>query len=102
MADEEKKPYTVMQEGRDGAPIEIEGSFYKKNDTVLLTDAEAKYRVGVSVEPAFPQPASTPVGEHREKGIDVDEDTRPMQDVKAKEEDTRSEKRGRSATATRD
>lgn len=100
MADE-KKPYRVVQSGRDGAPIEVAGEMVNFNDTVYLTDGEAKYLVGLSIEPAFPANLPTPVGEHREKPIDVDESTRPMQEVKPSSEDVRSEKRAPRSTPAR-
>jgi hypothetical protein len=97
---EEKKPYRVVQQGRDGAPLEIEGQLVSFNDTIWLTKEQAKYRIGLSIEPAFPQEPATPVGEHREKSIDVQEDTRPMKVMQAHEEDVRSTRRpARSKTA---
>lgn len=102
----EKYSYQVVQEGRDGAPLEILGQNYKINDTILLTEAEAKYLIGLSIEPTSETKAKLAArpsaGEHRESGIDVDESTRIMQEPEAKEEDTRTEKRGARSTPAKE
>lgn len=100
MADDTKKPYTVVQEGKDGTPIYVNGQLVRKNDTVWLTDLEAKYHIGFSIEPGagnIPEPA-TPVGEHRESGADVIAESRPMKDVEVHEEEDRTAKRPKRST----
>jgi len=72
---EEKKQYSVLQE------CDIEGDHYLVNDTVFLTDLQAAYRIGLSIEPG-PDNRTAPsaIGEHREKSIDVLEETRIMKE----------------------
>lgn len=96
MADTDKKPWTVVQEGRDGAPLEIYGQNYKKNDTIWLTEGEGKYLLGLSIERGagnLPEGYAGIPGEHRESGADIVPETRPMKDAEVYEDDVRSEKR---------
>lgn len=97
MADAKKYSYAVVQEGRDGAPIDIFGGNYQRGDTIWLTQDDAKYLIGLSIEPTAETNAllngGTPVGEHRESGVDVEEDTRQFQQPQAKSEDDREERR---------
>lgn len=69
----------------------ILGERYEMNETVFLTDVEALPYVGMSIELASEELAAmvTPIGEHREIGIDVQEDTRPLKEIRGWEEDVR-------------
>jgi len=92
---EEKKKYTVVQN------VTIDGESYQVNDTALLTDGQAAYRIGLSIEPhpdnkTFPNP----IGEHREKNIDVVEETRPMKEPEAHDKDDRPNLRRTRTTPT--
>lgn len=97
-----KLAFKVVQEGRDGAPLDIQGTNYHRNDTAMLTYAEAKYLIGLSLEPTAETAqllkGATPIGEHRESGIDVVEETRQFQEPKAHEEDDRSARRPTRST----
>jgi hypothetical protein len=80
-----KRRYTVVQSSL------LLGERVERNDTVYLTDAEAAPYLGKSIELSGLDTTTVPAmpGEHREQGIDVQEDTRPMVEIKPWDEEVR-------------
>lgn len=82
------KRYFVAQ----AAPID--GVNYRYGDTLFMEEALAQRHLGFSLEP-YPggELVTGAPGEHRESGVDVVEETRPMKEMELHEEDDRPELR---------
>lgn len=80
-----KQRYTVVQ------TCTILGEPVERNDTVYLTPIEALPYLGKGIElSAFDLAGTTGIpGEHREQPLDVQEDTRPLLEIRPWEEEVR-------------
>ena len=96
---QDKKPYLVTK-GDEKGEIWIENVLHRVGDTVWLTEGQARFRVGASIEGVSAKTAALLPGEHGETRLRPDGDTTGNSAVQLPEDDVEP-RRSQRAPRTR-